>query len=135
MKHNVTFPAATFFLTLIGILSLLTACGGGGAINEGGGNEGNDPVIPASGNGGGGNTFVEACMSSSNLDQPMCECLAKKAEAELTADGFTYLVAALNQDQATLTALQGKLGVEETTKVAMFMVNKSPECAMELNTP
>ena len=135
MKHNVTFPAATFFLTLIGILSLLTACGGGGAINEGGGNEGNDPVIPASGNGGGANAFVEACMSSSNLDQPMCECLAKKAEAELTADGFTYLVAALNQDQATLTALQGKLGLEETTKVAMFMVNKSPECAMELNTP
>lgn len=113
---------------------LLTACGGG-ATNESGGNESNVSVTPASENGGGANAFVEACMSSSNLERPMCECLAKKAEAELTANGFTYIVAALNQDEATITTLQSGLGLEETAKIAMFMVNKSPECAMELNTP
>ncbi len=40
--------------------------------------------------------FVEACLSSSNLERPICECSANKADAQLSSKSFAFLVASMN---------------------------------------
>lgn len=85
--------------------------------------------------GGGGSTvgdFVEACLSSSNLPRPICECAAKKASKELSRDGFAFLVASLKRDEAKTTALRSKLEVSEMMATGMFMARAPAQCAMEI---
>ena len=76
--------------------------------------------------------FVEACLSSSNLERAICECCAAKAEAELSPLGFEFLTASLQGDHAKTAQLRGQLQIPEAMKTGMFMVNAPKRCAEEI---
>jgi hypothetical protein len=78
------------------------------------------------------NAFVKACVSSTNLGERICECLAKKADERLTPNGFAFLVASMNKDEAKTEKLRSKLDMNENLEAGMFMVNTPKECAEEL---
>ena len=78
------------------------------------------------------NAFVKACLSSTNLEEPICECLAKKADERLTPNGFAFLVASMNKDDAETAKLRSQLDMNEKLEAGMFMVNTPAECAEEL---
>lgn len=79
--------------------------------------------------------FTKACLSSSNMGQPICECCAQKAEQRLSPLGFEFLVAMLAKDDAKTDALRAKMSVAETLKAGMFMTNTPAECAKERGGP
>lgn len=74
------------------------------------------------------NAFVKACLSFSNWDEPLCECAAKKADESLTPNGFAYLVALMNKDEAKAAKLQNQLDMNEKLDAGMFFVNPPQEC-------
>ena len=78
------------------------------------------------------NAFAKACVSSYNLGEPICECLAKKADERLTPNGFAFLVAVMNKDEAKTAKLRSQLEMSEATDAGMFMVNTPEECGEEL---
>ncbi len=75
--------------------------------------------------------FVKACITRSNLAQPVCKCSARKAKGELTPDGFALLVASLEGDDATAAQLRGKLPVDQVMKAGTFMARGPSQCAKE----
>ena len=75
--------------------------------------------------------FVKACTASSNLSQAVCECSAKKAKGELSADGFAFLVASLEGNDEVTAKLRGKLPIEQTMKAGTFMARGPSQCAKE----
>ncbi len=85
-----------------------------------------------SGSGDNLNDFVEACISSTNLERPLCECVAKKANKELSPGGFAFLVASLKGDEAKAKALRSKLDMSEMTVAGMFMTKAPARCAKEM---
>ena len=74
------------------------------------------------------NAFVQACLSSYNWDEPLCECVAEKADERLTPNGFAFLVATMNNDEAKVAELRSQLDMNEKLEVGMFMVNTPQEC-------
>ncbi len=73
------------------LVSLLAACPAGG---EGGG--------------GGGNLverLATACNNTSNMGQPLCDCVAEEAESDLSPTSLRLLVAMLEQDSTTAAVL------------------------------
>ncbi len=78
------------------------------------------------------NAFAKACGSAYNLGDPICECLAKKADERLTPHGFAFLVATMNKDDAKAKKLRSKLDVKEAMDAGMFMVNTPSECGEEV---
>ncbi|MDY6856126.1 MAG: hypothetical protein SWO11_15755 [Thermodesulfobacteriota bacterium] len=79
------------------------------------------------------NAFFKACGSSYNLGDPICKCLAKKADERLTPLGFAFLVASMNNDDEKTAKLRSKLGMSEAMDAGMFMVNTTKECAEEID--
>lgn len=75
--------------------------------------------------------FVKACTTSSNLSQAVCECSARKARGQLTADGFALLVAILEGNDDAAAQLRKKLPIEQTMKAGTFMVRGPSQCAQE----
>ena len=75
--------------------------------------------------------FVKACTASSNLSPAVCECSAKKAKGELTADGFALLVASLEGNDAVAAQLRSKLPIDQTMKAGTFMLRGPSQCAKE----
>jgi hypothetical protein len=78
------------------------------------------------------NAFVKACDSSTNLGEPICKCLAKKADKRLTPNGFAFLVAGMNKDDEKTAKLRSQLEMSEAAQAGMFMVKTPEECAGEL---
>ncbi len=78
------------------------------------------------------NAFAKACGSAYNLGDPICKCLAKKANARLTPPGFAFLVAVMNHDDEKAAKLGSQLEMSEAADAGMFMVNTPTECAEEL---
>ena len=74
------------------------------------------------------NAFVQACLSSYNWEEPLCECVAEKADERLTPNGFAFLVATMNNDEAKVAELRSQLDMNEKLEVGMFMVNTPQEC-------
>ena len=74
------------------------------------------------------NAFVQACLSSYNWDEPLCECVAEKADERLTPNGFAFLVATMNNDEAKVAELRDQLDMNEKLDAGMFMVNTPQEC-------
>ncbi len=72
--------------------------------------------------------FIDACMSSGNLERPMCECLADKAGRELSPAGFDLLIASLQGNDEKANELRAQLEMPELMKTGMFMVNAPSEC-------
>lgn len=73
-------------------------------------------------------SFVNACLASSNLDEGMCKCLAKKADERLSPEGFEFLIASMNKDTKKTQKLRSKLDMAETMEAGMFMVKTPQEC-------
>ena len=78
-----------------------------------------------------GNEFTQACVSTSNMGEALCECIADKAGTELSDDGFAFLVASLNEDQKTADELRSKMPMDEMVKAGMFMTSAPATCASE----
>ena len=74
------------------------------------------------------NAFVQACLSSYNWEEPLCECVAEKADERLTPNGFAFLVATMSKDEAKIAELRDQLDMNEKLEAGMFMVNTPQEC-------
>lgn len=76
--------------------------------------------------------FVTVCLSSSNLSRPICECTARKAKDQLSANGFAFLTASLGKEEAKAAELRRKLSVKEAMAAGTFMTRGPADCAKEL---
>jgi len=103
-----------------GLAGLLAACGNGG---EDGG-EGGGEVTNAQ-----RDEFVAACTSSGSEDTSFCECVGDRAQSNLSADGFSLLMASVNEDEAEARRLTTEVGVREAMQVAGFMAGSILPCA------
>lgn len=72
--------------------------------------------------------FTNACLTSSNMPESTCRCMADKALAELSSDERTFVLAVLKDDDAGANAVRGKLGLEGAMKAGMFMT-RAGQCA------
>jgi len=77
--------------------------------------------------------FTEGCLTSSNLERPICECCGRKAKARLSPLAFEFLVATLQENKAKVEELRPKLSMDDAMQAGMFMVNTPSECAEELH--
>ena len=77
------------------------------------------------------NEFIQACLSTSNMSEELCECIAAKVRAELSDDGFAFLVATLNENQKAADELRAKMPLDEMAHAGMFMVSAPAACAGE----
>jgi len=87
-------------------------------------------VAACAGTGGFQAEFVDACTSSTNMDEAVCECMAEKAETDLNEDEREFVLAALQDDEARTAELQTELGVDGAMRAGMFMTNVAA-CAIE----
>jgi len=78
--------------------------------------------------------FSKACVASANLSEAVCDCVAKKAQAELSDDGFAFLVATLQGNDDQTAALRAKLAIPEAIAAGMFMVSGPAQCVQDLAT-
>ncbi|MDA0865282.1 MAG: hypothetical protein O2890_02480, partial [Cyanobacteria bacterium] len=76
-----------------------------------------------------GGEFVEACLESSNLEEPVCQCLSAKANEMLTPDALKFLVATLKQDVGTANTLREMVPPADLAEAGMFMVQETAGCA------
>ena len=79
------------------------------------------------------NRMVEACLSTTNNERPMCECVADLARDELTPESFAMLLATFEENDARAAQLRGQLSVEETMQSGMFTVNAFGRCARSMS--
>ena len=78
--------------------------------------------------------FTDACAQSGDLERPVCECLATKAEDELSDTEQQFLLAALREDEARTAELRVELGIEGAMRAGMFMTNVAT-CALGQSQP
>jgi len=81
------------------------------------------------GGSGSAKDLIEACLESTNMERPLCECVAKKASEELSPDGVAFLVASLKGDEDAATELRKKLDMSEMVAAGMFMTKAPGQCA------
>jgi len=114
-------------LTLFVATGIVAVMGCGGKGGDGGGADGDEAT-------GGDDVerFTLACMAHSNLSRSLCECSGRKAEDQLSDDGFALLIAILERDEPRAADLRGKLGVSEVMAAGTFMTRGPAECAAEL---
>lgn len=72
--------------------------------------------------------FVAACLSSTNFEESMCECMAEKAQKRLSPKGFDFLVASMQEDDAATANLRAELSFSELMASGTFMANTPAEC-------
>jgi hypothetical protein len=87
---------------LIPALLALAGCGAGGGFQQ---------------------EFVDACTASSNLGEPVCRCMAGKAEADLSSDERELLLAVLREDDARAAELRSRVGMEGAVRAGLFMTH------------
>ena len=92
------------------------------------------PIACSTGGGATLATFTKACVASANLSEAVCDCVAKKAQGELSDDGFAFLVATLQGNDDRTAALRAKLAIPEAIAAGMFMVTGPAQCVKELST-
>ena len=73
--------------------------------------------------------FIEACTSSSNMGEEICDCVADLAQEELSDSGFNFLVASMQGDTAASQQMVGEMTVEEATAAGLFMLSAPANCA------
>jgi hypothetical protein len=74
------------------------------------------------------NAFVKSCITAYNWPKPLCECVPEKADERLTPNGFAFLIAVMNEDEANIAELRDRLDMNERTDAGMFFVNAPQEC-------
>ena len=75
--------------------------------------------------------FVEACLSSTNIERSTCECTAQKAKQELSPKGFEFVVATLRRDDPVTAKLRAEMTVQELTQAGTFMAHGPKQCTQE----
>jgi len=75
--------------------------------------------------------FIEACMSSSNMGEEICECAAELAREELSENGFDFLVTSMHGDSTAAQQMVGEMTVQEATAAGLFMISAPANCAAE----
>jgi hypothetical protein len=73
--------------------------------------------------------FSKACVSSTNLSQAVCDCTAKKAQKELSPNGFDFVVASMGEDKDLTAELRGKLKMQEAMTAGTYMTRGPAACA------
>lgn len=69
--------------------------------------------------------FTDACVVEAEMPPPVCDCLASRAETEITTDGRALLLAILEGDDARAEELRGTIPVAEAMQAGMFMAGTS----------
>ena len=77
--------------------------------------------------------FTTACVSSYNMGDDICNCLAGKADERLTPIGFAFLIASMNDDDEKIAELRPQLSMSDSLETGMFMVNTPAECAQVIH--
>lgn len=100
------------------LVSVLAACPAGGGDSAGG-------------EGGGSleERLATACNNTSNMGQPLCDCVAEEAKSDLSPTSLRLLVAMLEQDSTTAASIRRDASIEEVTTAATFMVRGPAACA------
>ncbi len=73
--------------------------------------------------------LAEACMASTNMGRSMCECVANRAEEDLSDNAFEFVIASLNEDEDRAEQLRGELDMTELAQAGMFMTQAPAHCA------
>jgi hypothetical protein len=73
--------------------------------------------------------FVEACLSSTNLERSTCECTAHQAKQTLSPQEFDFVVAMLRQEDSVTATLRTEMTVQEMTNAGTFMTRGPKQCA------
>lgn len=76
----------------------------------------------------------QACLSASNLDEPVCRCVAEKSGQQLSAQGREFVVESLAGDDQRTAQLREKMAFEELMAAGMFMTDAPADCAKQLNS-
>lgn len=76
------------------------------------------------------NQFVDACMATSNMGEEICQCAAGKAKEKLSGEGFSLLIATLQEDREKVQKLRESMAIGEIMEVGMFMVTAPAGCAV-----
>lgn len=72
--------------------------------------------------------FIEACLSSSNIERAICECTAQKAKQELSPQGFAFVIATLRQEDQVAAKLRAEMTIQEMTQAGTFMTRGPVQC-------
>ena len=99
-------PIVTAFAVLV-----LVACGGG-----------RNPSAEV---------LADACVSSSDLDAALCDCIAGKASDELSPRAVEFLVASMRGDDRA-AELRAELPLQEAIGAGTFITSAPARCAQEL---
>ncbi len=89
-------------------------------------------AVQSCGAGGGSDAadrLLEACMASTNIDRSMCECVANRAEEDLSGDALEFVIASLNEDEDRAEELRGELDMTELAQAGLFMTQAPAQCA------
>ena len=99
-------------ITIVALMTTLMACEGGSGDVE---------------------AFIEACLASSNLERPLCECTANKASEELSPEGFRFLVAGMSgAEEDEIAELRDQFSLPDAAAAGMFMARAPGQCAQEM---
>ena len=74
---------------------------------------------------GGGSDFAErfvtACSSTASMPEGVCDCLAERAEEEISDDARALLLAMLEQDEDAAEELRNTMPVTDAMQAGLFM--------------
>ena len=73
--------------------------------------------------------LTEICKTTTNMSAQVCDCVGKKADADLSPDALAFLVASMDKQEAKAAELRSKLTLQEVTKAGMFFVSAPASCA------
>ena len=88
------------------------------------------PLVYACG-GGQASRLADICKESTNLQAEICDCVADRAETELSPAARELLLAMLEKDEDLSASLRARLSIEDATNVATFFVRAPAACAAE----
>ncbi|MFT5110701.1 MAG: hypothetical protein ACI8P9_000010 [Parasphingorhabdus sp.] len=84
-------------------------------------------------NAGNVDELIEICLSSTNMGEEICTCMANKAVIELSPGGFNFMFANMQKDKVKAKEIASTLEVQEMTAAMMFTLKAPTACAKELS--
>ena len=73
-------------------------------------------------------TIKAECPSQLGFSEAKCACIAERAGEDLNDTQQQFMVANITKDEATFTALQSSMSVEEMTATGQFMTAVPDQC-------
>ena len=72
--------------------------------------------------------FTEACAAGSEMPPELCDCLAQRAEADLSEDAQALLLAMVERDEQAAAELRSSIPVTDAMQAGMLMT-QAGQCA------